>query len=43
VDGGLRYEELMKIIDVCTQQIMPDGKRLQQLSFLEIGNQAPAQ
>jgi biopolymer transport protein ExbD len=37
VDGRLRYEELMKIVDVCTQQILPDGKPLNRVSFVELG------
>jgi biopolymer transport protein ExbD len=32
----LRYEELMKIIDVCTRQKLPDGTRLQKISFAEL-------
>jgi biopolymer transport protein ExbD len=32
----LRYEELMKIIDVCTRQKLPDGTRLQKISFTEL-------
>jgi biopolymer transport protein ExbD len=36
VDGRLRYEELMKLIDVCTKQEMPDGKLLQRISFTEL-------
>lgn len=39
VDGRLRYEELMKIIDVCTKQVLPDGKPLQRVSFIEMGKQ----
>ena len=34
VDDKLRYEELMKIIDVCTQQTLPDGKKMQRISFI---------
>ena len=32
----LHYEELMKIIDVCTKQQLPDGTRLQKISFAEL-------
>ena len=44
VDGRLRYEELLKVIDVCTQQTILDvnqGKRvpLSKLSFVEMGGQ----
>ncbi len=36
VDQGLRYDELMKVIEVCTQQKLPDGSRLSKLSFVEM-------
>lgn len=32
----LRYEELMKVVDVCTRQKLPDGTRLQKISFAEL-------
>jgi biopolymer transport protein ExbD len=32
----LRYEELMKVIDVCTRQKMPDGQTLRKISFVEM-------
>jgi biopolymer transport protein ExbD len=32
----LKYDELMKIIDVCTRQKLPDGTRLQQIRFIEL-------
>ncbi|MFO1095298.1 MAG: biopolymer transporter ExbD [Planctomycetaceae bacterium] len=32
----LRYEELMKIIDVCLRQRMPDGQLLSKLSLMEM-------
>jgi biopolymer transport protein ExbD len=32
----LRYEELMKIIDVCMRQKMPDGQALRKISFVEM-------
>ena len=35
VGKNLRYEELMKIIDVCTQQKMPNGESLKNISFAE--------
>lgn len=35
-DPKLRYEELMKIIDVCLRQRMPDGTLLQKLSLMEM-------
>lgn len=36
VAPSLQYEELMKIIDVCTRQKLPDGTRLQKISFTEL-------
>jgi biopolymer transport protein ExbD len=36
VAPALRYEDLMKIIDVCTRQKLPDGTRLQKISFTEL-------
>jgi len=39
VDSRLTYGELMKIVDVCTQQILPDGTPLQRVSFMELGNE----
>jgi biopolymer transport protein ExbD len=32
----LRYEELMKIIDVCTRQKMANGEMLRKISFIEM-------
>ena len=41
VDGRLRYGELMRIIDVCHHQKLPDGSLMQRISFTEISsNQA---
>ncbi len=34
VGDSCRYEELMRVIDVCTHQTMPDGKKLSKLSFV---------
>jgi biopolymer transport protein ExbD len=34
----LRYDELMKVIEVCTKQKLPDGSRLSRLSFVELPN-----
>lgn len=39
VAPALHYEELMKIIDVCTRQKMPDGQLLQKISFVELGEE----
>jgi biopolymer transport protein ExbD len=36
VSESCRYDELMKIIDVCTHQTLPDGKKLSKLSFVEL-------
>jgi biopolymer transport protein ExbD len=36
VSDSCRYEELMKIIDVCTHQTLPGGKKLSKLSFVEL-------
>jgi len=36
VSESCRYEELMKIIDVCTHQTLSDGKKLSKLNFLEL-------
>ena len=36
VDGRLRYGELMKIIDVCHRQKLPDGSTMQKISFTEV-------
>jgi len=33
--GNLRYEELMRVVDVCTRQTLADGTRLSKLSFVE--------
>jgi biopolymer transport protein ExbD len=36
VGSGLHYENLMKVIDVCTRQTLSDGKKLNKLSFVEL-------
>lgn len=36
VDGRLRYGELMRIIDVCHKQHLPDGTLMQRISFTEV-------
>ena len=36
VSGNLRYRELMQVIDVCTRQKLPNGKKLSKLSFVEL-------
>lgn len=35
VDPRLKYDELMKVIDVCTRQTLPDKSKLTKLSFVE--------
>lgn len=42
-DPRLRYEELMKIMDVCLRQRLPDGQPLQKLSLMEMAEPAPGQ
>jgi len=36
VGSRLRYDELMKLIDVCTRQKLPNGEPLTKLSFVEL-------
>jgi biopolymer transport protein ExbD len=36
VAPNLRYEELMKVIDVCTRQKTADGQMLRKISFVEM-------
>ncbi len=36
IGSKLRYEELMKIVDVCTKQTLPNGEKLTKLSFVEL-------
>lgn len=36
-DKRLHYEELLKIVDICMKQKMPDGKPMRQISFVEMG------
>jgi len=36
VDPTLRYDELMKVIDLCLRQKLPDGTSLQRISFKEL-------
>jgi biopolymer transport protein ExbD len=38
VDSGLRYEELMRVMDVCLRQRLWDGRPLQNLSLVEISH-----
>jgi biopolymer transport protein ExbD len=36
VSESCRYDELMKVIDICTEQKLPDGRKLSKLSFVEL-------
>lgn len=36
VGSKLKYEELMKVVDVCTKQTLPNGEKLTKLSFVEL-------
>lgn len=36
VASGLKYQELMKVMDVCTKQKMSNGKRVENISFIEM-------
>ena len=36
VDRRLRYEELMKLIEVCAKQKLPDGSFMTKISFVEM-------
>ncbi len=40
VDSRLKYEELMKVVDVCTKQTLPNGEKLTKLSFVELPTDA---
>jgi biopolymer transport protein ExbD len=37
VSDGLRYEELLKTVEVCLEQRLPDGSKLAKLSFVPLG------
>jgi biopolymer transport protein ExbD len=41
VGSGLRYDALMSLIDVCTRQTLPSGKKLTKLSFVELPDEQP--
>lgn len=36
VDPRLKYDQLMKVVEVCTRQTLPDKTRLSKLSFVEM-------
>lgn len=34
IDDRLHYDELMKIVDICSQQVLPNGQKMQRISFV---------
>jgi biopolymer transport protein ExbD len=42
VSATLRYEELMKVVEVCSQQKLRNGKKLSKLSFVELPASLPS-
>lgn len=36
IGSGLKYEDLMRVVEVCTRQKLPDGTRLSKISFTEL-------
>jgi hypothetical protein len=36
VSSACRYDELMKVVDICTRQVLPNGQKLSKLSFVEV-------
>lgn len=36
VGGNLRYDALMKVVDICTRLKLPSGQKLSKLSFVEV-------
>jgi biopolymer transport protein ExbD len=36
VGGKVRYDALMKVVDICTRLKLPNGQRLSKLSFVEV-------
>jgi biopolymer transport protein ExbD len=36
VSDACRYDELMKVVEICTRQVLPDGQKLSKLSFVEV-------
>lgn len=43
VDGRLHYDELMKVVDVCTQQVLPNGQMLNRISFIDLSHSPETQ
>jgi biopolymer transport protein ExbD len=42
VSGDLRYDEVMRVVEVCTKQPLPRTKKLPKLSFVELPGRADA-
>jgi biopolymer transport protein ExbD len=38
VGSNLRYDALMKVVDICTHLKLPNGQKLSKLSFVEVPN-----
>jgi hypothetical protein len=36
VSDNCRYDELMRVVEACTKQKLPDSKALPKLSFVEL-------
>jgi hypothetical protein len=36
VDGRLHYEELMKVVECCTKQVLANGEPLTKVSFVDL-------
>ena len=36
VGSNLRYDALMKVVDICTRLKLPNGQKLSKLSFVEV-------
>lgn len=36
VDGRLHYAELMKVVDVCTKQVLPNGEPVTRVNFVDL-------
>ena len=36
VGSNLRYDALMKVVDICTHLKLPNGQKLSKLSFVEV-------
>ncbi len=36
IDRRLHYEDLMKVVDVCTQQKLPNGQTMNRINFIDL-------